>query len=338
VKATLQLASDEGWRRCYNCKVMVEHNQGCIHMTCKCKAQFCYICGLKWRTCTCADSQLGTIRAAAEARRRQAEAQEQATQAAAQAAEVDADELQEIIRMIEDYEIEEAANLAREEEEIRLATQETRQRREEARVMAVSERYFELNKELELLHSLQKVAIAEKHENDFRGLRQAARMREEIIVRHRAELQLVDAEGQAKISDSLFDFEQDFQARVAKERQIEEEYARQLTAYWSSRPGGDVKITEGKEALRNVHTAAYRQWEAERRTKHQQVVSAAREELDRIRRLHEPELTALDNFQHISEQDLDMRRDASFKWLEAVAAVRLEMMRSMEEEEYARDD
>jgi hypothetical protein len=338
VKATLQLASDEGWRRCYSCKVMVEHNQGCIHMTCKCKAQFCYICGLKWRTCTCADAQLGTIRAAADARRRQAEAREQVTQAAARAAEVEADELREIIQMIEDYEMEEAARLAREEEDIRLATQEARQHREEARVMAVSERYFELNKELELLHSLQKVAIAEKYENDLRELRQAVRTREEIIVRHSAELQLVDAEGKAKISDSLFEFERDFQARIAKELKIEDDYARQLTAYWSNRPGGDVRITESKEALRNEHTAADRQWEAERRTKHQLVVNTAKEQLDRIRGQHEAELAALENSQYTSEKDLDMARNADFKWLEAVAAVRLEMMRSMEEEEYAWDD
>ncbi|RYP64839.1 hypothetical protein DL769_006514 [Monosporascus sp. CRB-8-3] len=37
-----------GWRRCYKCRTLVELTQGCTHMTCRCKAQFCYICGARW--------------------------------------------------------------------------------------------------------------------------------------------------------------------------------------------------------------------------------------------------------------------------------------------------
>ena len=38
--ATLQEAEQAGWRRCYNCRAMVELNTGCRHITCKCRAQF----------------------------------------------------------------------------------------------------------------------------------------------------------------------------------------------------------------------------------------------------------------------------------------------------------
>lgn len=41
--AALQQAEREGWRRCYNCRAMVELNTGCRHITCKCKAEFWYI-------------------------------------------------------------------------------------------------------------------------------------------------------------------------------------------------------------------------------------------------------------------------------------------------------
>jgi hypothetical protein len=37
-----------GWRRCYKCRTLVELTQGCSHITCRCKAQFCYICGAVW--------------------------------------------------------------------------------------------------------------------------------------------------------------------------------------------------------------------------------------------------------------------------------------------------
>lgn len=49
LRATINLAEMEGWKRCYSCHAFVEHNKGCRHMTCRCKAQFCYICGLRDR-------------------------------------------------------------------------------------------------------------------------------------------------------------------------------------------------------------------------------------------------------------------------------------------------
>ncbi|OAL68634.1 hypothetical protein A7C99_0083 [Trichophyton rubrum] len=48
-----EIAEQEGWRRCYNCSAMVELKEGCNHITCRCTAQFCIVCGLKWKTCDC---------------------------------------------------------------------------------------------------------------------------------------------------------------------------------------------------------------------------------------------------------------------------------------------
>ncbi|KAG5203929.1 RBR-type E3 ubiquitin transferase [Trichophyton interdigitale] len=48
-----EIAKQEGWRRCYNCSAMVELKEGCNHITCRCTAQFCIVCGLKWKTCDC---------------------------------------------------------------------------------------------------------------------------------------------------------------------------------------------------------------------------------------------------------------------------------------------
>ncbi|KAI1264255.1 hypothetical protein F5Y18DRAFT_417933 [Xylariaceae sp. FL1019] len=49
----LQTAKEKGWKPCYKCHHMVELVEGCNHMTCRCGAQFCMICGSKWRTCEC---------------------------------------------------------------------------------------------------------------------------------------------------------------------------------------------------------------------------------------------------------------------------------------------
>ena len=49
----IKVAKEEGWQRCFNCSATVELKEGCNHMTCRCRAEFCMICGLKWKTCDC---------------------------------------------------------------------------------------------------------------------------------------------------------------------------------------------------------------------------------------------------------------------------------------------
>lgn len=44
----LELAKNEGWRRCPACHVMVELAQGCYHLTCRCRAEWCMLCGGGW--------------------------------------------------------------------------------------------------------------------------------------------------------------------------------------------------------------------------------------------------------------------------------------------------
>lgn len=48
LEAVLKIGEKSGWRRCYKCRTLVELTQGCTHMTCRCRAQFCYICGAVW--------------------------------------------------------------------------------------------------------------------------------------------------------------------------------------------------------------------------------------------------------------------------------------------------
>ena len=69
--AVLDVAKQEGWTRCYRCRVLVELVQGCYHMTCRCRAEFCYLCSQPWKNCPCvqwdeqrllAEAQLRTAR------------------------------------------------------------------------------------------------------------------------------------------------------------------------------------------------------------------------------------------------------------------------------------
>lgn len=53
LKQLNEIAEQAGWRKCYNCSAMVELKEGCNHMTCRCLAEFCMVCGLKWKGCDC---------------------------------------------------------------------------------------------------------------------------------------------------------------------------------------------------------------------------------------------------------------------------------------------
>ncbi|EQC35974.1 hypothetical protein SDRG_06716 [Saprolegnia diclina VS20] len=47
------LGAREGWQRCPHCRRMVELVDGCNHMTCICRTEFCYVCAGRWKTCGC---------------------------------------------------------------------------------------------------------------------------------------------------------------------------------------------------------------------------------------------------------------------------------------------
>ncbi|KAL1718306.1 hypothetical protein EV715DRAFT_188068, partial [Schizophyllum commune] len=47
------VAAQEEWARCPDCEAFVELVIGCNHMTCRCGAEFCYVCSRRWKTCGC---------------------------------------------------------------------------------------------------------------------------------------------------------------------------------------------------------------------------------------------------------------------------------------------
>ncbi|CAG8713904.1 1659_t:CDS:2, partial [Acaulospora morrowiae] len=47
-RAVLKLAQNEKWKRCPKCRVLVQLDTGCNHITCRCKTEFCYKCGDLW--------------------------------------------------------------------------------------------------------------------------------------------------------------------------------------------------------------------------------------------------------------------------------------------------
>jgi IBR domain, a half RING-finger domain len=51
--AIQSLMEENKWQRCPECHRVVELTYGCFHITCVCRAQFCYQCSGTWKTCKC---------------------------------------------------------------------------------------------------------------------------------------------------------------------------------------------------------------------------------------------------------------------------------------------
>jgi len=47
-----QVKFNEKLRDCPSCGLTVQKTEGCNHMTCICKFEFCYVCGAKYRSCS----------------------------------------------------------------------------------------------------------------------------------------------------------------------------------------------------------------------------------------------------------------------------------------------
>jgi hypothetical protein len=91
LEVVLEMGEKNGWRRCYNCRTLIELTQGCSHITCRCKAEFCYICEAAYDPVIgcpnyCDDEEELERRRVEEAVRAATEAAEKAAEEAANAA------------------------------------------------------------------------------------------------------------------------------------------------------------------------------------------------------------------------------------------------------------
>ncbi|KAI9744586.1 MAG: hypothetical protein M1818_002115 [Claussenomyces sp. TS43310] len=342
----MQYAQSQGWKRCYSCHALVEHNQGCIHMTCKCRAQFCYICCAKWRTCSCSDNQLdAVIRAAANARavieRREREAQARIREAEgaalARAGKIvrERAELNEILREIEEFEAMEALRLAAEEEERRREMQLKREQQEAERIDKISRHFLSLRNELDMLHMFQRIGMTTRHEDATRRSKHAEQECETIEA---SEVAMIQIAARAKVADSKIRLESEHQQCLEAQQNIEEGYIAQLKIYWYAQqvahPEG--RVAEAMKVYRVQSEMSQRSWDAERKSRHQGVIDAADEEVRTVRlRL---EKSQAERIRRVAREQKEGRRrlNADDRWLIEVVQVRREMLDHMEREEFAR--
>lgn len=309
----------------------MEHNKGCRHMTCRCKAQFCYICGLRWRTCACTDAQLANIQAEAEGRR------QAATQLTAHQ-QREAEEVRIALQQVAEFEAAELERAERAAAAERRRVEEERRRREEERIAAVNRQFRQLTVELELLHDIQRVRIAERYELELSTeQRELAEVIETLSLRFPAEVQFLGTQSQKKISDAECKFEQEYQARLAEERRIEDDYIRDLRDWWRGDPEAEYKIREARDKLRANQDKEYKFWHEYRRKQLEAISETERRGMEALSARHQSEVKAVEGRWKIDEIEWKRKKGAEGRWVEEVVRERTTMMGEMEQREYARD-
>ncbi|KAK9417052.1 hypothetical protein SUNI508_09070 [Seiridium unicorne] len=258
LQRTEDLAEEEGWKRCHQCHAFVEHREACQHMTCRCGAEFCYVCGLRWRTCGCTMEQLHTVKQEAEVRRlarNEREAQEQA-------------ELADVLRLIEEFEREEARKahllrLERERQEREQREKELRERmqKEGERRRALAVKFQGLRRDLANLHERQRVEIVREHSKAEDILQYKAESTMTALVeKYTVERQVIVSQCNKRLLDFKSALDHEYATRVKQERQVEEEYQRRLQAYWAGKSGGDAQMEDALLALKRRMDKGYRVW------------------------------------------------------------------------------
>lgn len=53
MKLVEALLKDYKWQRCPECSRVIELTLGCFHITCFCRAEWCYKCAVPWKECKC---------------------------------------------------------------------------------------------------------------------------------------------------------------------------------------------------------------------------------------------------------------------------------------------
>ncbi|KAF2971561.1 hypothetical protein GQX73_g1960 [Xylaria multiplex] len=318
---TNALAEAAGWKRCNACRAYVEHSDGCQHMTCRCGAQFCYVCGARWRTCSCTPTHLAIFKQQAESRRTERlerEAREEA-------------EIQEALRLVQEFEREEEERAQALREKERRLARERRQKRKEERIRRAVTRFEGLREVFAELYATQHAMVQQSQERrewqlETKGDAVRRRMRD----MHEAERETQRAKVEAKIAMREGALRTEYMARVVEERQIEEAYEVKLRAFWDRRGGGDKKFEIAMTHFRRRMDVCFEAWKKSTGSELELYIHAVREEFAIREELMDEKERRLEARTREVALSLAMRRTAELRWVREVFEERGRLLDELE--------
>ncbi|KAI0397866.1 hypothetical protein F5Y17DRAFT_294723 [Xylariaceae sp. FL0594] len=325
--STSRLAEDFGWRRCPGCRAFVEHSDACQHMTCRCGAQFCYVCGATWRTCACSLAMLRSYKARAEKRREEREREEE--------------RVREAIWLVEEYEREQALKAEmlrqeqlRKEEERRREELEERIRREAERRRDIASKFTSLRQLLHAVNETQMAAVCASHREAERALTHKAKAdMAALLEQQAAERELLQQRLHRKVAAREQEAQAEYAARVAEEKLIEDGYRAKLSKYWAWRPNGEEAVAAAMRDLRRSMDRAFEVWQKHTNEQLDACAFRVREELDIRQELADEKRRRLEESAREEEEVLVRRIVAELRWVTEVVQEREHLLDAKELEE-----
>lgn len=315
-----RLAAEEGWRRCLDCGILVEHLQDCQHMTCRCGAQFCYVCGARWRTCACTVHDLDDLKRRARGQR-------------GTRPHSGLDEwLHDTLRVLERYEQEEeerTAAAAMQEERRKKARE--RARREEARLVELERRYQRLGEVLEQVEDTQRTVLANMHERERKRSEEcSAKERDSLASGQERALARLRSSTAERIGRMGRELEREYHTRLVWEKHLEADYQKVLAAFWGKKTGVKQYFGQAMRAYMKKNDERWHRWCTWRDSELKRARYAAEEELATQGKLMEIMRQQQNEVLAARERVLRSKHVAEERWLELVVAERRRLLAEME--------
>ena len=222
---------------------MVELSLGCRHITCQCKAEFCYVCGAPWQTCSCTELDQA---------RRQQEILDRRNINDAEAAETQA-----AIRAVERAEEAEAAEQVRQAEiQAAEAAEQARVRElEQARKIEghrkdVDAKFAKLRVEMLEMHNRHRLEMDQRHEQERQVMQEEHSTAESKYIQEMENSQeILTREHQAK-ADALGRAHAQALEDLDRQQQEEEDDAfLEFTMHLRGKPNREARIKDMTERL-----------------------------------------------------------------------------------------
>lgn len=336
---------------------MIELTHGCMHMVCACKAQFCFACERKWNSVDhehC-NEQWRAIQTRMQTRRRAREAETvrqgleravaEAREARQRRAREEAAEEERVnVQLVADFMALEAERervaleaLMRQEELEREARAVARRVAEERRLQMVSARFEILRSEMEALHDVQRVLLAERHE--FEKNRDAQNLVDDLAalsLRHQTEVVKLKVSSSTAIQLRKTKFAKEYNTRHAKELKMEEQRTSDVRAYWDQEGALDmeIKVMEDRNEGRRQQNDEYERWDKGCRAQMWELEDREKTKMRDLVDKHEAETKEIKGRAEIDKVEWGKVVEAEEKWIREVVSERAEMLGNEERRMY----
>ena len=207
------------------------------------------------------------------------------------------------------------------------------------RIRSVNLRYHGFRNEIDLLHDLQKVPIAERHEFEEETLKRERHNALGVLaMKCDAEIRELQAVSASKINGAERQFQAEYQSRLEAEQRIEDTYVSDMAAFWNGKPECEEKVRNARNALRQNQSQHYEFWHLYQQQKLQAVAEEENHKLEVLKEKHSLDLQAIENRARGEEAVWKRKRWAERRWIDDIVLERTTMLQELEQDEYTRGE